>query len=971
MPTTRTTIKPERTARRGSTSLTETSSLLIAPTGRSSAALKPESPVFDKAKPSNLKLDASPQPQPKQQQTLAQKQSPSQTFLQTQSQERKSSRIKIETGIFASESKHKKKKGQHEEKEQEEHDKIEEKKETEKMKGKKKLKETQETDQNKKEEKVTVAVIENNNTNDDSDDTESGGFLLGRPEKARDATDLVHVTKKADDIIIGVLWHIPRGYRTYESLIDHFNTFQENNYVSFCIHESGRRPTFALLSQLQRFQIAHILTLSSYLERKNPTAKYNESFTFTALERIVHILDTAYWDKINTGHFLVDIEMKVQMVANKISHAKKTDKDDPFDLLKPPSTYIESRLSTNQKTHSVYDVVDPDDFEPRYWNEKEQTYTPSPELELHIEANKNPPVISPKRPLTSPAFLKAKKLKETDDKFQQDLDVLYNRPIKLFSKIGSVRINLPNQAKAKDDGEASRIEEDEVDGEYDKEEHRETDKEEHNTVVTAVKTVEENGHERAVTVAKKNNTSPEISRAGKNGKKSFLDRQDGAVKIQFFSPIEASRAAEKSLLLFSPSSSPSSSPLPIINSSASSKITINSGDDNTNQEVVYDFDDLPADEQNQIEEDRDDFNNWQSLSDGSPLRILDVGTNDRPQEIALEKYSASETSSNAATSKKSKGKARAETPLTQVTSSAFMVLSHADPKTTQLLKKVSKKADEYLQSLSQQSHEYTRSTATTAAVTPVMSQLRVSENLQGSDVNVGDRSNSGRTQGGRGGSGTGINTSVNGTRKRNQRKFDDDDYDEYQDNDGKDKDGEDDNESEDEVEDELKNTPRNRRRTNEDSAIVEVEQEGQGANINDDNNVGIGNMSTSQIASRNAAMLRQGIRPHENRTEIQRLLASAEAAAANVNRLLPKIPIGRKRWTEDEIAALMEGMVLYGSAWSKIERVYGRMGNQRLRDRNQIDLKDKARNEAKRRVKLNLPLGIFSSMYSHSLRTRD
>ncbi|KAJ3089397.1 hypothetical protein HK102_006472 [Quaeritorhiza haematococci] len=65
----------------------------------------------------------------------------------------------------------------------------------------------------------------------------------------------------------------------------------------------------------------------------------------------------------------------------------------------------------------------------------------------------------------------------------------------------------------------------------------------------------------------------------------------------------------------------------------------------------------------------------------------------------------------------------------------------------------------------------------------------------------------------------------------------------------------------------------------------------------------------------------------------------------------------RRAWTNDELDALEEGMRRHGTQWAVILRDddLGR----RLAGRSQVQLKDKARNEKKRRVNKGLPMGPF------------
>ncbi|TPX38821.1 hypothetical protein SeLEV6574_g07600 [Synchytrium endobioticum] len=67
----------------------------------------------------------------------------------------------------------------------------------------------------------------------------------------------------------------------------------------------------------------------------------------------------------------------------------------------------------------------------------------------------------------------------------------------------------------------------------------------------------------------------------------------------------------------------------------------------------------------------------------------------------------------------------------------------------------------------------------------------------------------------------------------------------------------------------------------------------------------------------------------------------------------------RIKWTDDEVGALEDGMRQHGTRWSAIEALHGRNGTGRLGQRDQVQLKDKARVEKARRIKLGLSLGPF------------
>ncbi|KAK9762341.1 TTAGGG repeat binding factor [Basidiobolus ranarum] len=70
---------------------------------------------------------------------------------------------------------------------------------------------------------------------------------------------------------------------------------------------------------------------------------------------------------------------------------------------------------------------------------------------------------------------------------------------------------------------------------------------------------------------------------------------------------------------------------------------------------------------------------------------------------------------------------------------------------------------------------------------------------------------------------------------------------------------------------------------------------------------------------------------------------------------------GKAPWGQDELDALYDGMRMFGTAWSTILSHFGEQGviDQRLRRRNQVQLKDKARNERRRRERVGLPLDVF------------
>lgn len=76
----------------------------------------------------------------------------------------------------------------------------------------------------------------------------------------------------------------------------------------------------------------------------------------------------------------------------------------------------------------------------------------------------------------------------------------------------------------------------------------------------------------------------------------------------------------------------------------------------------------------------------------------------------------------------------------------------------------------------------------------------------------------------------------------------------------------------------------------------------------------------------------------------------------------------RLPWQPDEVAALEQGMSLHGTKWAMILADHGPEGrvDQRLANRSQIQLKDKARNERQARERAGIPLGVFSLACSYS-----
>jgi hypothetical protein len=76
--------------------------------------------------------------------------------------------------------------------------------------------------------------------------------------------------------------------------------------------------------------------------------------------------------------------------------------------------------------------------------------------------------------------------------------------------------------------------------------------------------------------------------------------------------------------------------------------------------------------------------------------------------------------------------------------------------------------------------------------------------------------------------------------------------------------------------------------------------------------------------------------------------------------LIPQNKLKRKKqkrieWTQEELEELEEGMKKFGTNWTLILS----MSSGALKNRTNVQLKDKARNEKRRREREGIPLGIF------------
>ncbi|KAG2216216.1 hypothetical protein INT45_002161 [Circinella minor] len=118
-----------------------------------------------------------------------------------------------------------------------------------------------------------------------------------------------------------------------------------------------------------------------------------------------------------------------------------------------------------------------------------------------------------------------------------------------------------------------------------------------------------------------------------------------------------------------------------------------------------------------------------------------------------------------------------------------------------------------------------------------------------------------------------------------------------------------------------------------------------GATITDNHNTDVTNTTTTQ--SNTIPM----------RTEItSRTTAATTTVPERLLRLKRRKPY--TPWTADEVAALEEGLGSHGPQWALIKCVY----KEALRNRTNVQLKDKARNELTYRKKAGEPLGVYAQL---------
>jgi protein TBF1 len=91
------------------------------------------------------------------------------------------------------------------------------------------------------------------------------------------------------------------------------------------------------------------------------------------------------------------------------------------------------------------------------------------------------------------------------------------------------------------------------------------------------------------------------------------------------------------------------------------------------------------------------------------------------------------------------------------------------------------------------------------------------------------------------------------------------------------------------------------------------------------------------------------------------------------SRRMPGTPSTRRPWTQDEEKALMDGLErVKGPHWSQILALYGAGGSisEVLKDRNQVQLKDKARNLKLFFLKSGIDVPVYLQRVTGELKTR-
>ncbi|KAJ3079503.1 hypothetical protein HDU99_010732 [Rhizoclosmatium hyalinum] len=87
------------------------------------------------------------------------------------------------------------------------------------------------------------------------------------------------------------------------------------------------------------------------------------------------------------------------------------------------------------------------------------------------------------------------------------------------------------------------------------------------------------------------------------------------------------------------------------------------------------------------------------------------------------------------------------------------------------------------------------------------------------------------------------------------------------------------------------------------------------------------------------------------------------AESANLKASEPRRTVVKTAWTQEEIDALEDGMKTYGAKWSVIGRQ-----KKELKNRNQVQIKDKARNMLMKKIKSGADFGVWALVYTPALQ---
>ncbi|KAJ3287629.1 hypothetical protein HDU79_005549 [Rhizoclosmatium sp. JEL0117] len=98
--------------------------------------------------------------------------------------------------------------------------------------------------------------------------------------------------------------------------------------------------------------------------------------------------------------------------------------------------------------------------------------------------------------------------------------------------------------------------------------------------------------------------------------------------------------------------------------------------------------------------------------------------------------------------------------------------------------------------------------------------------------------------------------------------------------------------------------------------------------------------------------------------EVIRITSERKTAeSANLKASEPRRTVVKTAWTQEEIDALEDGMKTYGAKWSVIGRQ-----KKELKNRNQVQIKDKARNMLMKKIKSGADFGVWALVYTPALQ---